>query len=430
MSDAQRPRKRSACDRCRAQKLRCHRDDTHPDDFCTRCIRSQVECITSSSKRPGRPTKHSASSSRGQNDADSIICREVAAPKDVGSIPHVAHVDEWFNFTPLDIDYEMPSAYWGSTDSHEMFSGQFHTSGDAGNVFTMSSLSSTATTTDTTSLNGLTETMLHGSSSGPGSQSDQDFDHTSMLPPTMPIDEPGLRISSLYRDLSQQISTLRSVPWDTNKVLRLTSIHDTSDELSRGCEDNSATNPLATISRTSAEFAELLRAFRVSDSETGSTAGELKSRLSTDPRLSMSDLLTTISCYILIVSIYDSIFSHCIAQSLQNPAQAGPKLFLGGIEVPTRPNMLGHLLFRVLDSQLRPIEELLGLPSEFCVSWKREPSNSENQTGLFSGRSGQSLFMALVQMETERTTDDRGGLGVVESLKENARRVQSLDNIE
>ncbi|UNI19386.1 hypothetical protein JDV02_005571 [Purpureocillium takamizusanense] len=51
----QEPWRRSACDRCRAQKLRCVRakeDDTSRP--CTRCLRIRYPCFTSSVNPPGR----------------------------------------------------------------------------------------------------------------------------------------------------------------------------------------------------------------------------------------------------------------------------------------------------------------------------------------------------------------------------------------
>ncbi|KAG5769749.1 hypothetical protein H9Q69_008520 [Fusarium xylarioides] len=49
------PWKRSACDRCRAQKLRCHRDSGHSTDACLRCLKSGIECVTSKARPTGRP---------------------------------------------------------------------------------------------------------------------------------------------------------------------------------------------------------------------------------------------------------------------------------------------------------------------------------------------------------------------------------------
>ncbi|RYP70895.1 hypothetical protein DL771_005145 [Monosporascus sp. 5C6A] len=47
--------RRTACDRCRAQKLRCLRDGTHPK--CTRCTRLGVACEVGRAGRPGRPRR-------------------------------------------------------------------------------------------------------------------------------------------------------------------------------------------------------------------------------------------------------------------------------------------------------------------------------------------------------------------------------------
>src|SRR5690242_6982052 len=47
---------RSACDRCRGQKLRCARSDqSKSSEPCARCLRVGVQCVTSSSRPLGRP---------------------------------------------------------------------------------------------------------------------------------------------------------------------------------------------------------------------------------------------------------------------------------------------------------------------------------------------------------------------------------------
>ncbi|KAK1754095.1 hypothetical protein QBC47DRAFT_385634 [Echria macrotheca] len=50
--------KRSVCDRCREQKLRCRRDDrdeSNLEEPCDRCQRLSAKCITSEAKPLGRP---------------------------------------------------------------------------------------------------------------------------------------------------------------------------------------------------------------------------------------------------------------------------------------------------------------------------------------------------------------------------------------
>jgi hypothetical protein len=342
-------------------------------------------------------------------------------------------LDDWFNLGSLDANYEISAACWTSVDSGDVHSHDFPMGG--GSTYTMSSLSTpTNGTSNPASLNGLTEATL--SEHSPNLQSEQG--HNGMLQlfghqPSAQNYDHGLRLSVLYRDLSKQLFTLRSMPWDMTEVMRLTCIHDTSGDSTKAFQANLKSNPLASIAKRSAEFAELLWSFQISMASDGNNATTNAGPLSSiHPHLSITDRLTTLSCHILIISIYDLIFRHFIDQSLHNPGavnivmQSAPKLFLGGIAVPPWPNMLGHLLFCLTENQLRPIELLLGLPDEFCVSLKRNSVSKDKHNGLFSGQSGQSLFTALMQVETERMTEERGGLGVIESLKEKTRCVQGL----
>lgn len=65
--------KRTACDRCRAQRLRCSRteDSIAP---CERCIRTGVSCKTDPAKRLGRPRKLRAVVSGGPLLSQNSIC--------------------------------------------------------------------------------------------------------------------------------------------------------------------------------------------------------------------------------------------------------------------------------------------------------------------------------------------------------------------
>lgn len=259
------------------------------------------------------------------------------------------------------------------------------------------------------------------------------------LLPTQPfaksIDH-SLHLSLLQRELSKQLFALNSMPWDMTKVMRVTCLHDAgSTDQASPSQVDSKSNSLAKIAKTSAEFAQLLCSIQTPIAgDGGSNASKNASPLSSiHPRLSMADLLTILSCHMLTVSIYDSIFSRFTEQASHNPGavnivlQSAPKLFLGGIAVPPRLEMLSYLLSCLTSRQLRPIEMLLGLPDECCVTLKRNGSSKEKHSGLFSGQSGQLLFSTLMRVETERGSEERGGLGVIESLKEKIRRIQQFD---
>lgn len=216
--------------------------------------------------------------------------------------------------------------------------------------------------------------------------------------------------------------------------MQLTCAHVNSGDSANTFQGSVGMNPLASIAKRSAKFAELLWSFQnpmASNANNGTpSSGPLSSP---HPHLSMADMLTTLSCHILIISIYDSIFYHFVDHSLLNPSavntvmQTASRLFLGGIAVPPWLNMLGHLLFCLTESQLRPIELLPGIPNDFCVSLKRNSISKDRLHGLLSGQSGQPLFTALMQVETERSTEERGGLGVIKFVKEKTRRFQGLE---
>lgn len=62
--------RRSACDRCRAHKLRCERDDSaRMLQPCRRCTRAHVRCTTGRSLRTGRPSHVSAVTSQPQSSS-------------------------------------------------------------------------------------------------------------------------------------------------------------------------------------------------------------------------------------------------------------------------------------------------------------------------------------------------------------------------
>jgi hypothetical protein len=50
--------KRQSCDRCHGQKLRCPRPSNGNSGACERCIRSEAQCVYSSSLPKGRPSSY------------------------------------------------------------------------------------------------------------------------------------------------------------------------------------------------------------------------------------------------------------------------------------------------------------------------------------------------------------------------------------
>lgn len=75
--------RRSACDRCRAYKLRCQRDE-QPNEPCDRCSRAHLVCTTTfeqtSSQRPNRCGHHLSNGNDRGVRAEGTRSREIRLP--------------------------------------------------------------------------------------------------------------------------------------------------------------------------------------------------------------------------------------------------------------------------------------------------------------------------------------------------------------
>lgn len=328
----------------------------------------------------------------------------------------VMPADDWFNLDLFNADYETPKWPGVSVDTGEMYSDLAMIDGGSNsNTFTTSSPSV------------VVSEILNLTTSGEKicgrSRNHQQPDGETF--------GTELRLSVLYYDLGKLLFILRTMPWDMTKVMRLTWVHDTRVNSSEDYQLSLEDNPLAGILKRSADFIKFLKSYHLTK-RSKSPVASATAALANDPQSGISDLLATLCCHMLILSIYDCIFQHFIDQYQQNPdpfdsiMQSAPQFQLGGIAIPPQANMLGHLLFTLMESRLRPIELLLGLPDEFCVALRRVPTDEDADDGLFSSQSSQSLFAALMHVEAERETGEVHGIGVIKSLREKVGHAQAL----
>ncbi|CAL3969280.1 unnamed protein product [Diplocarpon coronariae] len=416
MPDLQPPERiRAACDRCRAQKLRCLRIDGHPNFSCIRCVRCHADCHTRPPRRPGRPTRKPSGAVPAPRTTDPYATPEARnEPTDSLDAMLPSIVDDWFHVGLLNDHNHTRSASW---DSGEVCP---HESSFLGNMYSPSDPSDESSSP--VARGELVEAPLNDHLLSLHSERD-------VCPP--PFDH-ELHVSVLYRELSKLLVMLESKPWDMAEAMRVTCVHDACGDYGQNFPVGFHSNPLSLIAKSSDDFAQLLRAVQnsiASGSDDSPIGANLRS--SDRPCLIVSDLLGTLACHMLIVSIYDSIFQHFIDQYLHDPGafnmvmHCAPQLFLGGIAVPSEPNMLGNQLLRLIESQLRPIELLLGLPDEFCVVSKRNYVTNGRDSGIFSGQARRSLFAALMRVEMDSESIGTRG-GVINALKDKARRIQVL----
>ncbi|KAI9375069.1 hypothetical protein BJX61DRAFT_540216 [Aspergillus egyptiacus] len=428
--------KRSACDRCRTQKLGCMRVHGHPTDACLRCVRSQVECVTSSSRRPGRPTKAAAVASTTTTMTTEGLSSSSPPPQRHDSCyyaPAVLDVDDTLDFAALDLPCEIPSSFWGLTDALAN-----HSSTAAGDEYCfLDSAIGDDRSPSTTNLE------LAPSSA----------DHAG------PLRKHRMQLAHVHQSLYEQLLCLQSSSHcDLTEVLRVTCVQHhhmkSSSESPRTCSSDStgagpatticacpspspSSNPRATVTTIAAEFVDILSVL-MSPALVGSGASSQPN----NPHLSTPDLLLILACYILLIHIYDGIFAQLLDQAttdssaLDTALQSAPVLSLGGIAVPPARHLPAHPLLVLFNRQIRPIEALLGLPDSLRVSDAKQagggpqPGRGTGQDhrggGLFSGAGGQTLCMGLVQVEIEQAVGGTCGLGVFVALREKRARVLVL----
>lgn len=291
------------------------RVDGHPTDACLRCVRSQVECVTSSSRRPSRPTKattaasmSSAGGSPRHNNYASF------GPLDL-DLDLDAH--DKFDFATMDVPYEIPSSLWGSTDITNLYPDDYFPDSGIGGDF---------------------------SPSIPALEFSPSADNAG------PMRKYRMQLAHIHRTLYKQLFRLQSSHWDLTKVLSVAYVHHIQSSESCTSRASSATpscpssNPLEIFATIAAEFMDILSALVPPDLD---PHGHCLSH--PNPHLSSPDLLL-LSWYLLLIYIYDYILAQLLAQVTNNLAaldtalQSAPVLSLGGLPVPPARHLPAYLL--------------------------------------------------------------------------------------
>lgn len=328
----------------------------------------------------------------------------------------------WFNLNISDTNHDISPPFWATMDA--IFSGDNATITHSPTLHNHAMVP-TDTSTDGT-FAGVTREELFTIQNNPETSTHP----RAVSHPSATFDiEPSVQLAIIQRDLSIQASALKSIPWNLRNVMRVTSTVDHRLPVPNQTTDY---NPLAKIVTTTKDFTVFLRTLRYSMGISNEDLNSASVISLSHPSLSVTDVLTVLSCHMLTLSIYETIFSSFLEQAPRDPGlvqellQSTPQLFVGGIPVPPRLDMLGHLFYCLVGSLLQPIEILLGLPNDFCVSLQRDRAGDDNENGLFSGQSGRTLFSTILKMEEKMPEDGSAGPGVIVSLKEKIRRIQDL----
>ncbi|KAK4201892.1 hypothetical protein QBC40DRAFT_47988 [Triangularia verruculosa] len=495
------PWRRSACDRCRSQKLRCTRkkeDDTSTP--CTRCLRIRFPCFTSPAKPPGR-LAHKRQAAAAAAAANNVpLCGVEQRDLPFVSLPGSGHgmpladpmtcgnalYGPWTYAQqgaqhPLVMEDNSLSLAWAD-GGHGMDSFDF-------SVHANPLLMETHSLYDHHHIHPSTQhqTPVVSIPSPPQYQqvqgfSFQDGSSTKTAPSSKPRpSDPGVLLAGLQQNLSKQLLHAKSLPREFSILDTLSSrpANKTADGF----------DPLASVLISTCDLIEVSQLFhRAADigtpqsshkrspsinddggismhggsrwpspasnasqipsqgysfthSASSSTAasspssstiidpalgGTLPTTQRKTQQLSSANLLTMVSCYLQLITIYDAIFAHVLLEAafsmtrrsngnntnMQHAlAHAMPIDLSRGY--PGRHESFGSqhsqtsevnhwqraaLLAQMVDRQLEGVERALGLPREYCVStcMRMLTGEEEMEVELLSGREARGLLGVLL----------------------------------
>ncbi|KAK4225194.1 hypothetical protein QBC38DRAFT_270506 [Podospora fimiseda] len=478
------PWRRSACDRCRSQKLRCTRkkeDDTTTP--CTRCLRIRFPCFTSPAKPPGRLAH------RRPTASESPLCTDPSRHPAVAGMPgHTMPVtmptaDSIYVSWPYyqqdgrstATEDSLLSLSW-PTDHHTMNPYNFAVDNtaimfDAAHSFpghanplidpAVSAMSVAPCSVPEYRIPPSGMEQLHFDSSH--------YDQSQTLNQNCVLD-PGVLLSGLQQSLSKQLYNIKASPQSFSVL------NSTAQQMT---EDKYAFNPLSLILNSTSELLSISQIFMLPDDVAGSPPppanlsdydpvphtnddgsiqgsqwpspvsnpmqyqpSHMPTRYSSassvasspastavDPALLSSHpnslgpavltstyLLTLVSCYVQLLSIYDAIFARILVEvntsSLQpvNYTTVGynhPAQFKSEYAVNYQR---ARSIAQMVDQKLDTVEQTLGLPREYYVS-STASSGLRSEQGLLAGTEARAVLGILLG-SPRAATGSRPGMPV------------------
>ncbi|KAH7236444.1 hypothetical protein BKA59DRAFT_426918 [Fusarium tricinctum] len=412
-------KRRSACERCRNQKLKCIREHESSTDACLRCSQTQEECVVSLRKTPGRPPGRGNSSSRRSPTNNTPIQTPTPTPTPTLVLDDSDSVSATRNGSctsssedALESLLEM-NIDWSDMN---MFSSAGPLDGNEGIPEFPSSLFNYSETTRVEPPPPCTSWSASGDSAAP----------TGLFPYQIPNQncDPGIQLSGLQQNLSKHLIQLRSLSWDITSVLKL----ESASYSLQGSESwNRAFNPLVATFEIISEFEHVLATLRSAINR------RERQEASTLPReMNISYSLTAISCYLQLVCIYDNIFSYVLDQASSNPAvksfilDSTPGIYLSGFVIPSPKNVLGRSFAQLMQLKISPVETALGLPEDCRISKGPSTDQRSDRPLLMSGKEGHAL-LAVLKDHHVAGGNSTSTMGVLESLRAKIAEIERLE---
>lgn len=428
---------RSACDRCRGQKVRCPRSDQSKDgESCARCIRVGIQCVTSSSRPLGRPriagvTERGPKRIEREKTLPRILSGNSASPRlpsttteglQLGSDlwtpsylnPASGHLLDMSNANGLDVEDLAPSSIF-ETNAEPAFDVQLPPHDVLFDLGPM--MEPPECYQDDLSWLTVPKSLC----SGPPLESSEPADTLTAL-------------SILNWDISRQISQI-----DVHFCGPVNPISNCFDQL-----HDPKGNPAEAMLQSTSRFVTILENLNplpltpnepthistkhppsTSDSgDPNSNSKPVETRESAELKpLSTPVVLMVLSSYILLLGLYDTVFIR-VRDSLSRLDdicaffQDTPAIRVDGLS-SMKLHLYAKIIIQIVEHHFGRLEFLLGLPVEFGLSGQPPRSN---------GLLGTAELSHLLHVSMTQKTGDPGtsGRSALQSFKNNLRALQAM----
>ncbi|WZH48583.1 Zn2-C6 fungal-type domain-containing protein [Fusarium acuminatum] len=385
-------KRRSACERCRNQKLKCIREHESSTDACLRCSQTQEECVVSLRKTPGRPPGRGNSSSRRSPTNNTPIQTPTPTPTPTLVLDDSDSVSATRNGSctsssedALESLLEM-NIDWSDMN---MFPSAGPLDGNEGIPEFPSSLFNYSETTRVEPPPPCTSWSASGDSAAP----------TGLFPYQIPNQncDPGIQLSGLQQNLSKHLIQLRSLSWDITSVLKL----ESASYSLQGSESwNRAFNPLVATFEIISEFEHVLATLRSAINR------RERQEASTLPReMNISYSNPAVKSFIL---------------------DSTPGIYLSGFVIPSPKNVLGRSFAQLMQLKISPVETALGLPDDCRISKGPSKDQRSDRPLLMSGKEGHAL-LAVLKDHHVAGGNSTSTMGVLESLRAKIAEIERLE---
>lgn len=390
--------RRSACDQCRAKRVRCLRtkDSMVP---CARCCYVGARCVTSASGHPGRPPKERRAGGDGSPGDNAASPANVSSqrPHRMSMLADAPQPDFWVGSGDSSIFFGSPSIDQSHAPGQEILSLADQLSGP-------SQLDGLPSSDD-----GLNAMLYMGGDSSTAFDMDINLhvDHEHCVLPPTPSPQCFTAASSLVRfreEMDRRIATVDAYYSEPSKVLQR-------------CKDEDAgldvENPVASVLTCIKNLIDILQNL------TPATQIQTQSGDALSPEI----LLLVLSSYLALMRLFDSLFHRVYKYICQAPPESYESikvksvLRIGGFsslqDMPLKSYAMGIL--DAIHVQLQTLERCMGIPAEYCLSGKAADSPTAARQGIFSRPDRARLFWAVMAQEDVRPR--RGTKSYVESIR-------------